>query len=66
MEKQENRDEAALDSVMRQMLVDNYGQLTRRSFLSRMTRKLFALTGVSLAAQVFPYFAPEAQAASPT
>jgi len=50
------------DQALSNVLARSYGNLTRRSFLSILTRRLIALAGVPLAAQVFPYFAGEARA----
>lgn len=55
-------DPSSIDLALAKALRGRYGQLTRRSFLSGVTRRMMALSGVTLAAQVFPYFVPEAHA----
>lgn len=52
----------SIDVAIGKTLQKTYGQLTRRSFLSGATRKLISLTGIGVAAQMFPYFANEAHA----
>lgn len=53
-----------LDAVLERVLARRYANLSRRSFLSVMTRKIITLAGVPVAAQVFPYFAPTARAST--
>jgi hypothetical protein len=58
----DENDPSVLDGAVAKMLTTNYGQLTRRGFLSHVTRQLLNLAGVSVAAQVFPYFISDAEA----
>ena len=56
---------APLDAIVSRNLASRYGNLSRRSFLSGLTRKLIGLAGVSLAAEIFPYLASPAFADAP-
>lgn len=51
-----------LDEAIGTMLAGAYGNLSRRSFLSVITRKVMTLAGVALAARALPYLIPEAHA----
>jgi hypothetical protein len=64
MSSEENADRTGTDSALSKALAKRYGKLTRRSFLSVVTRKLVTFAGVPLAAQVFPYFVSTAHAAN--
>jgi hypothetical protein len=57
--------DSGVDSAISRALAKPYRQMTRRSFLSGVTRKLFAAAGVGLAAEVFPFFVQDAQASGP-
>lgn len=56
----------AVDKVVSHALDNSFTNISRRSFLSLLTRKLIGLTGVAVAAEVFPYFVPRAEALVPT
>jgi hypothetical protein len=53
---------APIDTAVGRALQTQYANLSRRSFLSSLTRQVFGLVGVSLAAEVLPYLAAPAQA----
>lgn len=57
---------APVDIVVGRALQTRYANLSRRAFLSSLTRKVFGLAGIGLAPQVFPYFVPNARAAGMT
>jgi hypothetical protein len=59
----ENPDAQGVDALLGRVLRDSYAPLSRRSFLSALTRKIFALAGVSLVSEVMPFLATEARAA---
>jgi hypothetical protein len=52
----------SVDEAISKTLSGRYGNLTRRGFLSGVSRSLLKLTGVTLAAQVLPFFPGKAQA----
>lgn len=52
----------AFDAAFSKALRKNYSQVTRRSFLSGLTRNIFSVAGIGVASQVLPFFAPEAKA----
>lgn len=54
---------AAVDRAVSRALDRRYANLSRRSFLSLLTRRLVGLTGIVVAAEVFPYLASTAHAA---
>jgi hypothetical protein len=54
--------QSALETTFARILSGRYGTLSRRSFLSAATRRIIALAGVPIVAQVFPYFAGTAKA----
>jgi hypothetical protein len=60
---EDDRSSSPLDDAISKSLGDMYGNLSRRSFLSAVTRKLIGLTNVVVAAQVMPFLAPLAKAA---
>jgi len=64
MDKDQRPEATSVEGAIRQRLRKKYGQLTRRSFLSAVTRKVFSLAGVGVAAQLLPYAAQEARAQS--
>jgi hypothetical protein len=51
---------SSLDETVSNALAHTYGNLSRRSFLSFMTRKLIGLAGVVVASEVLPYLASDA------
>lgn len=59
-------EQARVDVVLGNWLQRQYGQITRRSFLTGLTRKAISLGGISLAAHVFPFLVPEARAQAGT
>jgi hypothetical protein len=59
---QSGEEATGVDAALERALSRRSANLSRRSFLSGMMRKLITLAGVPIAAQVFPYFARTAQA----
>lgn len=57
------RSNSSLDRTLAITLGEAYGNLSRRSFLSVLTRKLIGLTGVAVAAEVLPFMAAPVRAA---
>ncbi len=64
MSSRNEGDRSVADNTLSRALARRYGTLSRRSFLSVVSRKLVTLAGVPIAAQVFPYFASSAYAAN--
>jgi hypothetical protein len=54
-----------LDNAISRTLGETYGNLSRRSFLSGLTRRLIGLTSVAVAAEVLPFLAAPVRAANP-
>lgn len=54
---------SSVDHAIANTLDEAYGNLTRRSFLSMVTRKLIGLTGVVVASEVLPFLAAPLKAA---
>jgi hypothetical protein len=60
-----DREPGAVDIALGKLLQRNYGQITRRSFLSGLTRRAISVAGIGLASQVLPFMVPEAEAQVP-
>ena len=57
-----NSDQSVLDITLSNALDSRYANLSRRAFVSAMTRKLIGLTGIALAAEVMPFMVPRSHA----
>ena len=55
-------DQSSIDSVVSNALHSRYAHLSRRAFMSVVTRKLIGLAGIGLAAEVLPFAIPDAEA----
>lgn len=55
-------DQSPIDSVLSHALQSKYANLSRRAFLSAVTRRLIGLTGIAVATEVLPFLVPAAQA----
>ncbi len=61
-ETHEDEGTTRVEAALERALARRYANLSRRSFLSVMMRRIITLAGVPIAAQVFPYFARTANA----
>jgi hypothetical protein len=65
MSKQgETPNQSAIDARLSRRLAKTYGTLSRRSFLSLLTRRVIGAAGVVLAAEVMPFWPNDAMAQS--
>jgi hypothetical protein len=55
-------EQSTIDTVLSRALHARYANLSRRAFVSMVTRKVVGLTGIALAAEVLPFMAPVAHA----
>lgn len=60
---EQDRSNSSLDRAISNNLGETYGNLSRRSFLSVLTRKLIGLTNVVVASEVLPFLAAPVGAA---
>lgn len=56
------KEESPVDRVVAKALGNTYGQLSRRAFLSKVTRKILSISGFVIGAEIIPFLASEAHA----